>query len=261
MHCHHRSALRAARPAIALAALTLAVAPAWAQNFDLPAPTGLYAQAIAAHGDGAVDDIQLDWNTYTAFPSNCSHNREIRILRQDVEDVHDAVSESADAYLDADLAEGTYVYSLQARCRIPAVPRISPAVNLVSVASAASSATISNAPPCAGPPAVSASATPTALWPPNGKLVHVNVTGTVTPQQNCAMPEYVSYAIFDEYGEFDTALAPAALSNGTFSFSVQLEASRHGDDRDGRLYGIGLATPDGGAHDFDVVVPHDQRKK
>ena len=263
MFRHHRSAPRAAGFAALVAGLVAAPAAFADSSTGLPSPTGLQAQAVAAHGDGAIDDIRLQWHGYTGFPAECTNNREIRVLREDVEDVHHAAAPDATGFLDADLAEGTYVYALQARCRVPAVPgrNGSPAINLFSEPSPAVLATISNAPPCAGAPAVAASATPTSLWPPNGKLVNVNVTGTVTPQQNCTMPEYVSFAIFDEYGEFDTALAAVALVNGTFSFSVPLEASRHGEDRDGRQYGIGLATPDGGMHDFDVVVPHDQRKK
>lgn len=255
---HHPFAPRAFMLAVALTA-TLAATPATAG--DLPAPTGLQAQALAAHGDGTVDDIQLTWTAYTSFPAECSANREIRILRADVEDVYNAAAGNATSFLDANLAAGTYTYALQARCRIPAVPGVSPARNLVSDPSGGVSATINNAPACAGAPSVVATATPTTLWPPNGKLVTISVSGSVTPQQNCAMPEYVSFAILDEYGEFDTDLTGEPLTNGAFAFTVQVEASRLGGDADGRHYLITLDTPDGGNNEIGVLVPHDQRKK
>lgn len=259
---HRRLAPRALRLVVALAAINLAAAST-ALAADLPSPTGLQAQAIAADGDGTVDDIQLTWTAYSGFPTNCTANREIRVLRSDVEDVYDATAGTATSFLDGNLAEGTYTYALQARCRVPAVPGPggSPAVNMFSDPSATASATINNAPACAGAPALTSNATPTTLWPPNGKLVNINVSGSVTPQQNCAMPEYLSFAILDEYGEFDTDLTAEPLSNGTFSFTVQLEASRLGGDANGRQYVITLDTPDGGTDAIDVVVPHDQRKK
>lgn len=255
----HPFAPRAFTLAVVLAATNFAAASATAG--DLPVPTGLQAQAVAAHGDGFVDDIQITWTAYSGFPANCSANREIRILRTDVEDVYYAAGGNATSFLDANLAAGTYTYVLQARCRIPAVPGVSPALNLVSDTSVSASATINNAPACAGAPSVAATATPTTLWPPNGKLVTISVSGSVTPQQNCAMPEYVSFAILDEYGEFDTDLTGEPLTNGAFAFTVQVEASRLGGDADGRHYLITLDTPDGGNNEIGVLVPHDQRKK
>lgn len=100
------------------------------------------------------------------------------------------------------------------------------------------------------------------LWPPNGKLVPITVMGTVIPQSNCSLPESIIYSIVDEYGELSSsASVTVALVGANFSFQVSLEASRRGDDLDGRLYTIQVDTADGGMLDIDVTVPHDQRKK
>ncbi len=39
-----------------------------------------------------------------------------------------------------------------------------------------------------------ASASPTLLWPPNGKMVAITVSGTVTPQANCSLPGTINYS-------------------------------------------------------------------
>src|SRR5690606_7407003 len=113
------------------------------------------------------------------------------------------------------LNEGTYDYLIQARCNVPAIPGQggSPAhTNNLSQLSASATAVISSAPACAGPATVEATATPTTLWPPNGKLVAVNVTGNVTPQQNCTMPADIQYLVIDEYDELSIGPVSASLS-------------------------------------------------
>ncbi|MDQ3289549.1 MAG: hypothetical protein M3Q42_15125 [Pseudomonadota bacterium] len=229
------------------------------------APYGLSAQVHDAANDGNNDDVALRWPRYVGFPTGCDRATQIRIFRSDDSGPFQqifAADGTATSYDDTDLGEATYDYVIQARCNVPAVPGGGGAdTNNLSLVSAPVTAVISHAPPCAGPALVSATATPTVLWPPNGKFVTVNVTGNVTPQQNCAMPDGIVYTVIDEYNELSTAPVAVALASGAFSFQFQVEASRKGTDLDGRLYAIDIETADGGNHGFDVVVPHDQRKK
>jgi hypothetical protein len=228
------------------------------------APTGLVAGASGS-------SITLHWNAYSAdnFPANCTTGREIRIQKQvngGGFNMLTATGESSTSYTDENLANGDYEYRIQARCNVPPIPSVSPAdTNNLSAFSNVAAATIASAPACSDAPSVSASATPTLLWPPNGKMVPVTVTGTVTAASNCSLPENVVYGVADEYGELGGSWVNWPLGpGGTFSFTVNLEASRLGSDPDGRLYQIHVnATDQGytGTTYVNVIVPHDQRKK
>lgn len=226
------------------------------------APTGLNATA-------AQDSVLLVWESYPSanYPAGCTQAREIHIFRENngsgIFNQIFSANSTATSYTDEGLAAGTYVYKIRAKCNVPAVPMVSPAdPNNVSAFSTTATAVVNSAPPCAGPSVVDASASPLLLWPPNGKLVAVSVTGTVTEQANCTAPGSISYRIVDEYGEYTTVTPVVVPLNGsTFNFQVSLEASRRGDDLNGRLYQILLDTADGGGFDIHVEVPHDQRKR
>ena len=97
------------------------------------------------------------------------------------------------------------------------------------------------------------------IWPPNGQMVPVTFTGTVTDDGPLGV---VTFEIQDEYGRTQPS-GNVTLMDGHFTITVLLEASRLGTDRDGRLYvlivraadeagnrGIGTAT---------ATVPHDRR--
>ena len=49
-------------------------------------------------------------------------------------------------------------------------------------------------------PVVSATANPKTIWPPNGKLVPVVVTGQITDTTSGVDPARVTFAVTDEYG-------------------------------------------------------------
>jgi hypothetical protein len=110
-------------------------------------------------------------------------------------------------------------------------------------------------------PVVTASASPTTLWPPNHKLRPVTVTGTVADASG-GVPSTVNYQVVDEYGQVQPSGTASVDSQGNYSFVVRLQASRTGQDKDGRLYTIVVTAVDqagntGSARTF-VVVPHDQ---
>jgi glycosidase len=110
------------------------------------------------------------------------------------------------------------------------------------------------------PPAITASANPSTLWPPNGKLVPVTVSGTITDSLSGVDPTTASYVVADEYSALHP-MGPVTLGpGGAYSFVVNLQASRNGNDFDGRHYTITVKAKDYagnlGSASTVVVVPH-----
>ena len=112
------------------------------------------------------------------------------------------------------------------------------------------------------PPAIAISANPLSLWPPNGSMVPVTVSGTITDADSGANPSSGSFAVADEYGTVQPAGSLTINPDGTYLFTVNLEASRHGNDKDGRQYTISVLAKDNagnlGSSSIIVRVPHDQ---
>lgn len=111
-------------------------------------------------------------------------------------------------------------------------------------------------------PVVTATASPNSLWPPNHKLVPVTVSGHVADASG-GVPGTIRYTVTDEYNPSHPRTGTADVDpNGNYAFVVPLQASRRGQDRDGRQYTIVVSAIDqagntGSATAF-VVVPHDQ---
>jgi uncharacterized repeat protein (TIGR01451 family) len=112
------------------------------------------------------------------------------------------------------------------------------------------------------PPAIAISANPLSLWPPNGNMVPVTVSGTITDADSGVNPGSGSFAVSDEYGTVQPAGSLPINPDGTYSFIVNLEASRHGNDKDGRQYTVTVFAKDNagnlGSSSIVVSVPHDQ---
>jgi hypothetical protein len=219
---------------------------------DIPAPTGLTANVFG-------NDVQLTWDSYstTNLPAECTHNQEIQLRRNGSEFATAGITEIS--YTDADLGNGAYTYEIRARCRIPGPP----AVNLRSAWSTSAIAIVELA-TCVSAPSIFASVTPVMLWPPNGKMIPVTVTGSVTAGSGCQTPGQVSWELVDEYDEHSN-FGSVEVTNGQFSLSLSLEASRLGYDMDGRVYTINLtASAEGYTSEVEfveVLVPHDQRRR
>jgi hypothetical protein len=114
------------------------------------------------------------------------------------------------------------------------------------------------------PPVITISATPTTLWPPNGKKVPVTISGTMTDPESGVNASSAAYTVTDEYGLVQPSGQVSLGSNGSYSLTVQLQASRNGNDKDGRRYTISVTTQDNagnkGSGSAIVTVPHDQGK-
>jgi hypothetical protein len=114
---------------------------------------------------------------------------------------------------------------------------------------------------CTTPPVVTLSTTPAVLWPPNGKMVPLTVSGTITDTAGCTVTS-ATYAVSDEYGQVQPSGSIAVGAGGAYSFTVPLQASRLGNDSDGRLYTVTVSADSNagktGSQAGTVMVPHDQ---
>jgi FG-GAP-like repeat/FG-GAP repeat len=119
---------------------------------------------------------------------------------------------------------------------------------------------LNTTPFCTTAPVITVSTTPTSLWPPNGKMMPVTVSGTIT-DPGCTVTSS-AYAVTDEYGQVQPSGEVTLGAGGAYSFTVLLQASRLGTDLDGRLYTITVSANnnagEAGSQASDVIVPHDQ---
>lgn len=120
---------------------------------------------------------------------------------------------------------------------------------------------LNDTPFCTTPPVITGSATPRALWPPNGNMVPVTVFGTIS-NTGCTVTD-AAYAVTDEYGKVQPNGAITLGPEGTYSFTVLLKASRLASDIDGRVYTVTVSASNNasqtGSEATTIIVPHDQR--
>jgi FG-GAP-like repeat len=123
---------------------------------------------------------------------------------------------------------------------------------------------LNQTPICTTPPKVTISASPTSLWPPNGKMMPVTVFGKVTNSTPGCTTESASYKAMDEYGTVQPSGPVTLGTEGTYRLTVWLQASRMGTDINGRLYTISVGAKNhGGAMgsaSVNVVVAHEKRR-
>lgn len=101
-------------------------------------------------------------------------------------------------------------------------------------------------------PSASVSASPNYLWPPNGEMINVQITGN-TQDANI---QNTTISVEDEY----KTIQPTILG---FGETIKLEAKREGSDTDGRKYIIKVEAIDKAGNKSSstalVTVPHDQK--
>ena len=100
-------------------------------------------------------------------------------------------------------------------------------------------------------PALTLLVEPLILWPPDGKTIDINISGSVIDNYF----KNVVFTVEDEYNEIEPIIA-------NFGDIIKLEASRKGKDLDGRKYEIKVDAFDlagnSSASGAAVLVPHDQ---
>lgn len=101
------------------------------------------------------------------------------------------------------------------------------------------------------PPEVSIDANPKTLWPPNNKMIDITITGHSSDDHILSTKFFVK----DEYG-----LVKPVITD--FNQIIQLQASREGNDKDGRKYTIKAIAEDLAGNvseaQVEIIVPHDQ---
>jgi len=111
-------------------------------------------------------------------------------------------------------------------------------------------------------PVVTLSASASIVWPPNGKMVPVTFSGTITDATSGVDPASITYAVTDEYGTVQPTGPITVGAGGSYTFTVSLQASRNDDDLDGRRYVISVSASDKAANrgtsTVVVIVPHDR---
>jgi hypothetical protein len=109
------------------------------------------------------------------------------------------------------------------------------------------------------PPAITIAASPTVLSPPNRRLVTVTVSGAITDGDNGSGVQASTYQVLDEYGQIQPSGSVTLGQDGEYAFTVVLQASRQGNDRDGRLHTIEVSATDDagnqGVASATVTVP------
>jgi uncharacterized lipoprotein YddW (UPF0748 family) len=187
----------------------------------------------------------------------------IRIERQDTETAavgRSLVTSATDGggfYGGVDLAPGTY--------RVTVTPvRAAPYTSCPAVVTAGAVTTLDFTIDRAAP-WTTAAADPQEIWPPNGKTVPVTISGEASDAGTGIAS--IAFRVIDEYGEVESQVATQpglrALSM-TWSRELQLQASRRGDDRDGRKYTVEVTVTDAACNakvvNTTVVVAHDRRR-
>jgi hypothetical protein len=112
------------------------------------------------------------------------------------------------------------------------------------------------------PPAVTASASPSILWPANGGTVLVTISGTIADAGLGIDLTSGAFRVTDEYGLVEPFGTFTATEDGSYRVLVELPASRDGADRDGRTYLVTVSASDKagnvGSTAVEVRVPHDR---
>jgi hypothetical protein len=110
-------------------------------------------------------------------------------------------------------------------------------------------------------PSVTSGTDTTELWPPNGTMRAVAISGSAI-DTGIGVATVGSYKVTDEYGLVQPQGTFTVSPTGTYSFVVNLEARRLGTDQDGRTYLVAVTVEDANGNaatsTVKIVVPHDQ---
>lgn len=104
---------------------------------------------------------------------------------------------------------------------------------------------------------------PEAIKAQKGKTVEIRIAGTIAVAKGCNLSK-AEYELNDEYGKMDAKGNLTIDAAGNFGITLPVEASRMGQDKDGRTYTVKLSATDeagqGRSGDLVITVEHDQGK-
>jgi hypothetical protein len=110
------------------------------------------------------------------------------------------------------------------------------------------------------PPVITAKANPAVLWPPTGELTAVVISGKITDATAGVDADSMTYTVVDSEGKVQPYGPVILQGDGTYSFTVQLEAKRSAQAGSDRLYTVSVNAKDlaGNAASTTtrVTVPH-----
>lgn len=102
---------------------------------------------------------------------------------------------------------------------------------------------------------------PSILWPANGDMVNVIVSGNVKDISSGVASS--NYTVIDAYNQLGLAGSIIAGNDGGFLFNVSLKAEKDSKDKDGRIYTITINSVDNAGNittqSVMVIVPHDKK--
>lgn len=108
-------------------------------------------------------------------------------------------------------------------------------------------------------PTISLEIDPKSIWPPDGKMIDVKIKA-ITIDEN---PYLITIIVDDEYDLIEPAFT--VENQPEFDKTIKLEATRRGDDSDGRIYVIKILATDLAGNTSiatkEVIVPHDLNKE
>ena len=127
----------------------------------------------------------------------------------------------------------------------------------------AASVTVSDINIDATPPTITARVSTATLWPPNGKLAPVQLTGLIQDGLSGIDASTITFRVVDEYGALKPSGTLTLNVAGEYSVTLMLESRRLGQDADGRSYQLIVSGTDKAGNVMAtsalVIVPHDQR--
>jgi hypothetical protein len=95
-------------------------------------------------------------------------------------------------------------------------------------------------------------------------MIPVVIAGTIMDVGSGVNASTATYALSDEYERVQPSGGVSLGADGSYTFTVLLEASRLGDDKDGRQYIVTVRAQDqsgnSGSSANVVTVPHDMRR-
>src|SRR5439155_22081829 len=93
-----------------------------------------------------------------------------------------------------------------------------------------------------------------------GQMGAATGTGQITDADSGVDPAGASYAVVGSYGTIQPSGSVTVSADGSYSFTIQLQALRNGNDKNGRTYTVTVSANDSAGNSVcastTVLVPH-----